>query len=61
MKHILLLFITITTIMQANAQTIYIKTNIGQIAIHSYNQKSEKIPIIFCMGFILTIIYGTIK
>jgi len=47
--------------MQANAQTIYIKTNIGQIAIHSYNQKSEKIPIIFCMGFILTIIYGTIK
>ncbi len=36
--------------MQANAQTIYIMTNIGQIAIHSYNQKSETIPIIFLHG-----------
>lgn len=36
--------------MQANAQTNYINTNIGQIAIHAYNQKSEKIPIIFLHG-----------
>jgi 3-oxoadipate enol-lactonase len=50
MKQILLLLITIMTIMQVNAQTIYIKTNAGQIAIHPYNQKSEKTPIIFLHG-----------
>jgi 3-oxoadipate enol-lactonase len=50
MKQILILFITIITIMQAKAQTIYIKTNIGEIAIHSNNQKSENLPIIFLHG-----------
>jgi 3-oxoadipate enol-lactonase len=50
MKQILILFITIMTIMQAKAQTIYIKTNIGEIAIHSNNQKSENLPIIFLHG-----------
>lgn len=38
------------TIMQAKAQTIYLKTNIGVIAIHSNNQKSENLPIIFLHG-----------
>jgi 3-oxoadipate enol-lactonase len=38
------------TIMQAKAKTIYIKTNNGEIAIHSNNQKSENLPIIFLHG-----------
>jgi pimeloyl-ACP methyl ester carboxylesterase len=38
------------TIMQSYAQTVYIKTNIGQIAIHTNNQKLEKLPIILLHG-----------
>jgi 3-oxoadipate enol-lactonase len=36
--------------MESNTPTIYINTTIGKIAIHSCNQKSEKLPIIFIHG-----------
>jgi 3-oxoadipate enol-lactonase len=36
--------------MQAKGQKIYIKTNIGRIAIHSNNHKSDKPPVIFLHG-----------
>jgi pimeloyl-ACP methyl ester carboxylesterase len=38
------------TIMQAKTQTIYIKTNIGKIAIHTNLKQSAKLPIIFLHG-----------
>jgi len=38
------------TIMLVKGQTIYIKTNIGRMAIYSNNQNSDKPPIIFLHG-----------